>query len=141
MKNYAEKYFDFKLSEPTAEFKELINKKVKALDNPIFLDGQLGKISSFNSLLGTPAIYFNFLMSQKNGYIDLENILYNYFLGKTEGSLMRFLIENNYASYYSVDSLIIDKNHNLGTFVFYLTKNGCQNIDKVIEAFWHQLML
>ena len=65
MKNYVEKYFDFKLSEPTAEFRELFNKKVKALDNPIFLDGQLGKIAFFNSLTETTTMFFNFALSKK----------------------------------------------------------------------------
>ena len=42
MRLYAQKYFDFKLEEPTQEYKNLYKDKEKALDNPIFLENSLG---------------------------------------------------------------------------------------------------
>ena len=44
MVNRALNYFNFKLEEITKEFSDSINLNVKALDNPIFLDGQFGNI-------------------------------------------------------------------------------------------------
>ena len=54
MKLLAQKYFDFVLPEPKEEYTNLYNKKKLAQDNPLFLEGTLGKISSFNNLRENP---------------------------------------------------------------------------------------
>ena len=54
--NLAQKYFSFKLEEPTEEFTDIFNKKINSLDNEIFLDGQLGKIALFNNSRQTPIL-------------------------------------------------------------------------------------
>ena len=64
MANRAQKYFDFKLEEPTKEFNESISEKIKALDNPIFKEGQLGKIAVYNNLRQIPLLILNFVFSE-----------------------------------------------------------------------------
>ena len=83
MANRAFNYFNFKLEETPKEFSDLINSKVKALDNPIFLEGQLGKIAIYNSLRETSMLSFTFEFSEKEDYDEIYNLLYyllcNYF--------------------------------------------------------------
>ena len=65
MTNFALKYFNCKLEEPSDEFTEFFNKKIKAIDNPIFKEDQLCKFASYNSSLREkPLLTFSFIASQ-----------------------------------------------------------------------------
>ena len=50
MRLLAQKYFDFKLPEPTEEYNKKYNDIKLALEKPLFLEGSLGNIASFNNL-------------------------------------------------------------------------------------------
>ena len=75
MRDYALKYYDFTLEEPEKEFKEEFNKKNKTLDYPLFNEGQLGKIATFNSLRETPVLSIIFPISQKTKYVEAAHII------------------------------------------------------------------
>lgn len=134
MRKYAQKYFDFILNEPTKEFNELFNKKKKALDNEIFLKGQLGKISIINKLRETSIMLILFQISQKTDYVEAIEILKFLFYRKDENSLIKFLYDNNYISSFDITELGYLKNYELIYFSIDLTKNGIKNINKIIEA-------
>ena len=136
MATRAQKYFGFKLEQPTKEFNDLIDKKIKALDNPLFLDGQLGKIASYNSLRETPLLVFTFEFSEKNKYAEVDNLLKYFFNNYDEGSFQNYLKLNNYISNYEVGIQGYLKNYEIYTFVLSLTKEGLKNMDKIIEAFF-----
>ena len=135
MIDYADKYFNFKLEEPTEEFTEKFNQKVKALDNPIFKKDQLGKIATYNSISEIPLMLFIFPISQKeNNYIEVTYILYYLFDNTEEGSFKKYLLDNNYISEGSSGYYGYFKKYEMVEFDFYLTKDGFKNIDKIIEA-------
>ena len=135
MIDYADKYFNFKLEEPTEEFTEKFNQKVKALDNPIFKKDQLGKIATYNSISEIPLMLFIFPISQKeNNYIEVTYILYYLFDNTEEGSFKKYLLDNNYISEGSSEYYGYYKKYEIVAFGFYLTKDGFENIDKIIEA-------
>ena len=140
MSNYALKYFNFTLEEPSKEFTELFNKKVEALDNPIFNDGQLGKIAVYNSNRETPLLMFTFQVSQeKDNYVDFYHLLIYLFQDYQEGSLYRYLYNNNYISYLDYMAVGYYKNYEILQLLVYLTKEGIANVDNVIEAVYASL--
>ena len=134
MRDYALKYYDFKLEEPKKEFKEEFNRKNKTLDYPLFNEGQLGKIAIFNSLREIPVISILFPISQKSKYVEAVQILYYLLNGYNEGSLKKFLLSNNYASMIELYPYGYFKNYEIIEFIFHLTEKGKSNIDKIIEA-------
>ena len=134
MRDYALKYYDFKLEEPKNEFKEEFNKKNKTLDYPLFKEGQLGKIAIFNSLREIPLLSIIFPISQKSKYVEAAQILYYFFNGYNEGSLRKFLLINNYVSEIDLYPDAYFKNYEIIEFMFHLTEKGKNNIDIIIEA-------
>ena len=132
----AQKYFNFKLEETTKEFQDLINPKIKALDNPIFLEGQLGKIAIYNCLRETPLLTFAFEFSEKDNYAEVYNLLNYLLFNHNEGSILNYLKIKNYISVYEYSVLGYYKNNEIIQFVFFLTGEGEKNIDKIIEAFF-----
>jgi secreted Zn-dependent insulinase-like peptidase len=141
MRKYAQKYYDFKLKEPDKNFTELFNEKVKALDNPLFKKDQLGKIAFLNHLRDSPLIIIIVHISQKdnNYYLDIPSILSYLLNGFKEGSLKNYLLKQNYITDLEVGSLVYSKKNDLIYFYLDLTKNGSDNIDKVIEALYSAL--
>lgn len=91
MANRAQKYFDFKLEEPPKEFNESISEKIKALDNPIFKEGQLGKIAVYNNLRQIPLLILNFVFSEKENYAEIYNLLYYLLYHYNEVSFLNYL--------------------------------------------------
>ena len=134
MRNYAEKYFNFKLDEPTEEFKKLLNKKVQALDNPIFKKEQLGKFALYNKTRETPKLSFYFQISQNNNYINSIEILSYLFNDKKEGSLFKYLYEKNYICNIDFKPFYNFKKYQIINFDFHLTREGNDNIEKIMEA-------
>ena len=137
MRKYAQKYFDFKLDEPTNDdFKAIFEKKVRQLDNPVFLEGQLGKIVTTSESADASMLSFFIQFSQKNGYIQSDKVLKNLLSHKENGSFFKFLIDKNYASFCVIDEVGYFKNYNYGLVLIYLTQNGLDNIDNIIEGFF-----
>ena len=136
MANKVKKYFSFKLEEPTKEFNDTIYKKINALDEPLYLEGELGKIAIFNHMRQTSVIIIAYSISQKNGYVETMNILNYLFNGYHEGSFQKFLYDNLYVSKFYIMNDGHLKNYELVNFVFDLTQKGNQNIDKIIESFF-----
>ena len=134
MSNKARKYFNFTLEEPTKEFNDLISQKVKALDNPIFLEGQLGKIATYDGLRETPILFINFQFSQNEKYVEAINLMLNLLDNYKEGTLFHYLKKNNYFSKFDYMTVGYYKNYEIVEFFFYLTNEGLKNVDKVIEA-------
>ena len=132
----AQKYFNFKLEETTKEFQDLINPKIQALDNPIFLDGQLGKIAIYNLERETPLLTFTFEFSEKENYAEIYNLLNYLLFNYNEGSILNYLKIKNYISYYEYGVVGYYKNCEIIQFIFFLTEEGTKNIDKIIEAFF-----
>ena len=60
MRNYTLKYFNFILKNPSDEFNDIFNKKIKALDNPIYTKEQLGKFVVYNALREIPILMVEF---------------------------------------------------------------------------------
>ena len=139
MRDYALKYYDFTLEEPEKEFKEEFNKKNKTLDYPLFNEGQLGKIAIFNSLRETPALSIIFPISQKSKYVEAAHILYYLFNGYGEGSLQKFLFNNNFVSNIGLYAYSYYRNYEIVEFMFQLTEKGKNNIDTIIEAFFSSI--
>ena len=100
MTDLALKYFNFKLEKPTDAFTKEFNKKIKALDNPIFNDSQLGKFAVYSSVIReTPLLAINFLVSQPKDNYSLGAELFEYLtFDFKDGSLSKFLFSNNYIS-------------------------------------------
>ena len=136
MSNKAKKFFNFKLGEPTQEFKDRINKKINALDKPLFLEGTLGNIAIFNHMRQTPVLIIAYHFSENNGYVDIMNILNYLFSGIHEGSLLKFLYDNYYISNFYMFNDGNLKNEQLINMVFDLTEKGLDNFNKIIEAFF-----
>ena len=136
MRLYAQKYFDFKLEEPTQEYKNLYKDKEKALDNPIFLENSLGKIAFFNYTRDTPLLLISFPISQRSGNVEIDKILRYLFYKKEDNSLLQYLYDNNFISYFEIYCEGRFKNNEMITFNFDLTKDGYENVDKIIEAFF-----
>ena len=136
MANRAQKYFDFKLEEPTKEFNESISEKIKALDNPIFKEGQLGKIAVYNNLRQIPLLILNFVFSEKENYAEIYNLLYYLLYHYNEGSFLNYLKMKNYVSKFDHDVIGYYKNCEFISLYIYLTSEGLKNIDKIIEAFF-----
>ena len=136
MANHAQKYFNFKLEEPTKEFSDLIDKKKKALDNPIFIEGQLGKIAIYNNLRETPLLIFYFEFSQKDNYAEIYNLLYYLLNNYNEGSLQNYLKIKNYISKFDYGVIGYYKNCEISKMILSLTDEGLENIDNIIEAFF-----
>ena len=134
MRNYAEKYYNFKLDEPTEEFNKLFNKKLQTLDKPIFKKEQLGKFVAFNQSRETPIISFFFQISQKNKHINALEILSYLFNGKKEGSLFKYLYDKNYITNIEFIPFYNFKKYQIISFDFHLTREGNDNIDKIMEA-------
>ena len=132
----AQKYFSFKLEETTKEFQDLINPKIQALDNPIFLEGQLGKIAIYNNLRETPLLTFTFEFSEKEKYAEICNLLYYLLFNYNEGSILNYLKIKNYISIFDWGAAGYYKNSEMIQFYFFLTEEGKKNIDKIIEAFF-----
>ena len=121
MANRAFNYFNFKLEETTKEFSDLINSKVKALDNPIFLEGQLGKIAIYNSLRETSMLSFTFEFSEKEDYDEIYNLLYYLLFNydeESEGSLHNYLKNKNYISDFSPMTVGFYKNSEISNLLF-----------------------
>ena len=135
MRELAQKYFNFKLEEPTKEFIDIFNKKIQSLDNEVFLDGQLGKIALFNNSRQTPILVINFPISQKV-YVESLEILNFLFNDNKENSLLKFLYDKKYISNKRFYSDGYFKKYQIVTFSFHLTKDGCENIDDIIKAFF-----
>ena len=137
MSNYTLKYFNFILEEPSKEFTELVNKKIKALDNPIFNEDQLGKIAVYNTMREIPLLMITFQVSQeKNNYVDFYYLLMNLFQDYKEGSLRNYLLTNNYISFIRYETFGYYKNYQIIRLEVDLTKNGLDNVDNVIEAIY-----
>ena len=134
MAERAQKYFGFKLEEPTKEFQNQINSKITALDNPIFLEGQLGKIAIYSNLRETPMLYLTFVFSQNDKYAEIINLLYYFFNHYYEGSFQNYIKNKNYVGYFQYLTVGYYKNCEIAQFIFYLTSDGIKNIDKIIEA-------
>ena len=136
MTEYALKYFNFKLEEPTPEFTEMFNQKIKALDNPIFKEGQLGKFAVYNSSIReTPLLIFNFIVSQQKDNYTLGIDLFYYLINSyKEGSLIKFLYKNNYISGMDFISVGYFSNCEMFEYLLDLTQKGLDNIGKIIEA-------
>ena len=60
MRNYTLKYFNFILENPSDEFNNIFNKKIEALDNPIYTKEQLGKFVVYNALREIPILMVEF---------------------------------------------------------------------------------
>jgi len=97
MRELAQKYFSFKLKEPSKDFNDIFNKKILSLDNEVFLDGQLGKIALFNNSRQTPILVINFPISQKV-YVEPLEILEFLFNENKENSLLKYLYDKKYIS-------------------------------------------
>ena len=134
MSNKARKYFNYTLKEPTKEFNDLINTKIKALDNPIFLEGQLGKIATFDGLRETPLLMLYFQFAQNEKYVEVNNLLNNLFYNYNEGTLIYYLKKKNFISKLSLDTIGYYKNIEITQIFFYLTNEGLKHVDEVIEA-------
>ena len=135
MANRAFNYFNFKLEETPKEFSDLISSKVKALDNPIFLENQLGKIAIYNSVRETSLLYLTFEFSEKEDYDEIYNLLYYLLFNydeESEGSLHNYLKNKNYISDFAPMTVGFYKNSEIKQFTFYLTDEGETNIDKII---------
>ena len=136
MANLSLKYFNFTLEKPTDEFTEKFNEKIKALDNPIFNEGQLGKFAVYHSVIReTPLLIINFLVTQpKDKYsLGIELLEYLTFDFK-EGSLYKFLFNNNYISNIGYFIVGYYKNCEMFQLLFDLTEDGLENFEKIIEA-------
>ena len=136
MRLLAQKYFDFILPEPTEEYANLYNKKKLAQDNPLYLEGTLGKIASFNNLRETPLLVFLYKFSQKSGIIEVMKPIKFLFNKNEDNNLLKYLYEKNYISDFQNDIGGYLKNEELIGFVFSLTTVGLENIDKIIKAFF-----
>ena len=136
MRKYAQENFDFILDKPSAEFNELFNEKVNNLENPLFLDGQLGKVVLLNDLNDFSLLYIMFSIPQKEGHVDSSFMLFNLLLHREDGGLFKFLTDKNYVSFFIVTTFSNLKNYDIILFYFYLTKEGCKYLDKVFEAFF-----
>ena len=136
MRLLAQKYFDFVLEEPTQEYIELYNNKTEALDNPLFLENSLGKIAFSNFNRDTPVLLFLFTISQKSGKVDASEILNYLFNKKEDNSLLQYLYNKNYISNFQNGIFSYIYNNHIYAFIFDLTKDGYENIDKIIEAFF-----
>ncbi len=137
MSNYTLKYFNFILEEPSKEFTELVNKKIKALENPIFNEDQLGKIAVYNTMREIPLLMITLQVSQeKNNYVDFYYLLMNLFQDYKEGSLRNYLLTNNYISFIRYETFGYYKNCQILLLEVFLTKNGLDNVDNVIEAIY-----
>ena len=112
-------YFNFKLEETTKEFNDLINQKIKALDNPIFLEGQLGKIAIYNNLRETSNIVFTFGFSQKENYAEVYNLLKYLLFNYNEGSLFNYLKIKNYFSNFLNKPIGYLKNYEMIQFIYF----------------------
>ena len=117
MANRAQKYFEFKLEEPPKEFNESISEKIKALDNPIFKEGQLGKIAVYNNLRQIPLLILNFVFSEKENYAEIYNLLYYLLYHYNEGSFLNYLKMKNYVSKFDHDVMGIIKIVNLLVYI------------------------
>lgn len=135
MRDLAQKYFSFKLEEPTKEFTDIFNKNIQSLDKEVFLDGQLGKIATFNNSRQTPILVIIFPISQKV-YVESMEILSFLLNENKENSLLKFLYDKKYISSKSLHSDGYFKNTQIVTFTLDLTKEGCENIDDIIKAFF-----
>jgi len=135
MRELAQKYFSFKLKEPSKDFNDIFNKKILSLDNEVFLDGQLGKIALFNNSRQTPILVINFPISQKV-YVEPLEILEFLFNENKENSLLKYLYDKKYISNKKLHSDGYFKNSQIVTFSFHLTRKGCENIDDIIKAFF-----
>ena len=70
------KYFDFELGEPSNnDFKKKFEEKIKQLDNPIFLEDQLGKIVLTSESAEKPMISFIIPISQNKSVALLNNAI------------------------------------------------------------------
>ena len=136
MANKAKKYFNYILEKPTKEFNDTINKKINALDEPLFLEGDLGKIAIFNHSRKTAKMIISYSISEKSSYVETMDIINYLFNGYHEGSFQRFLYDNNYISKFEIFNDGYLKNYELVNFGFDLTKKGIANINKIIEAFF-----
>ena len=136
MANRAQKNFNFKLEEPTKEFNDQINAKIRALDNPLFKEGQLGKIAIYNNLRQTPLLLLNFVFSEKENYAEIYNLLYYLLYHYNEGSFQNYIKMKNYVSKFDHDVIGYYKNCEFINLFLYLTPEGLKNVDKIIEAFF-----
>ena len=136
MANKAKKYFNYVLEKPTKEFNDTINKKINALDEPLFLEGDLGKIAIFNHSRKTSKMLISYSISQKSSYVETMDIIGYLFNGYHEGSFQKFLYDNNYISNFVIYNDGHLKNYELVNFDFDLTIKGVENINKIIEAFF-----
>ncbi len=133
MRALAQKYYNFKLEEPTKEFTDMFNKKIESLDYDVFLKGQLGKIGIYNNSRETPILIFTFPISQKV-YVESVDVLSFLFNDKKENSLSKFLYDKNYISDIEFYCDGYFKNIQLASIYIDLTKEGCGNIDDIIKA-------
>ena len=135
MREYAQKYFNFNLKKPSDDFNEMFNKKIKALENPVFTKEQIGKFIVYNASREIPILMVVFqITEEKKKYIDASTIMSYLFNGKKEGSLQHFLLKNNYISglfFYNDGDF---RKYELFEFFFELTKKGIDQIDIIIKA-------
>ena len=136
MRLLAQKYFDFVLPKPTQEYINLYNKKKEALDKPLYVEGTLGKIASFNNLRETPLLVFLYHISQKSGIIEVCRPIEFLFQKNEDNSLLKYLFDKNYISKYEFYLEGYLKNEELISFHFSLTTEGLKNVDKIIDAFF-----
>lgn len=139
MRLLAQKYFDFVLEKPTQEYIELYNNKTEALDNPLFLENSLGKIAFSDLNRDTPELLILFTISQKSGKVEASEILNYLFNKKEDNSLLQYLYNKNYISNFYNEIFAYIYNYHIYYFTFDLTKDGYENIDKIIEAFFAML--
>ena len=123
MRNYTLKYFNFNLENPSDEFNDMFNKKVKSLNNPIYTKDQLGKFVVYNGLREIPTLMIEFQISQKNKYIDASTIMSYLLNGKKEGSLQHFLLKNNYISEMIISNEGNFRNYQILELCSYLKQN------------------
>ena len=136
MRLLAQQYFDFKLPDPTEKYIKIYNEKKLALEKPLFLEGGLGNIVSYNNLRETPLLVFLYHISQKSEKIEVSNPIGFLFNKKENNTLLQYLYDKNYISNFELFIESYLKNDELISFSFSLTKEGFENVDKIIEAFF-----
>ena len=136
MRLLAQKYFDFVLPNATDYYNNLYNKKKEAMDNPLYLEGTLGKIASYNNLRETPKLVFMYHILQKSGIIEVTKPLEFLFNKKEDHSLLHYLYSNNFISKHELYLEGYLKNEELISIHFSLTEDGLANVDKIIEAYF-----